>query len=412
MSLRIVLLQGPVGGFFRHLHGDLEAAGHRVRRLVFNGGDLAFARGRDYRILRPDSHGYARPLETEFGDWRPDAVILFGDERPIHRAAIAAARRIGIPVWCFEEGYIRPDHVTFERDGNNANSRLAATFDPDRPPERSPPAPRLIGQTQAMGWAAMRYFIAMRTTMMFFPGYRHHRERKLVAEFVFWWRTFFRRAKAARHDADMVARLASGTAPPFFLVALQVHDDLQLRRHGRGWTTWSFVEMVLESFRRHAPPDTLLVVKSHPLDIGYGHHRRNLRDYIADRDLDGRVWYLQAGPMGPILRHARGLVTINSTAGLVALAHDVPTMAFGAAFYHVDGLSPEPQGPEDLDRFWGDPPPVDSERSLRFGAHIRASVLIPGSFYLPETWPGIAAAVLTRLAAPSPPITPNPSADS
>ena len=376
-----------------------------MRRLVFNGGDLAFALGRDFHVVRPDEHGFMGPLDVDFRDWRPDVVILFGDERPVHRAAVAVARRLDIEVWCFEEGYIRPDLVTFERDGNNANSRLAATFDPDRAPQRLPPPPRLTGQTQAMGWAAMRYFIAMRTTMMFFPRYRHHRERKLVAEFWFWWRTFFRRAKAARHDADMVTTLAAGKAPPFFLVALQVHDDLQLRRHGRGWTTWSFVEMVLESFRRNAPPDTLLVVKSHPLDIGYGHHRRNLRDYIADRDLDGRVWYLQAGPMGPILRHARGLVTINSTAGLVALAHDVPTMAFGSAFYHVEGLSPEPNGVEDLDRFWSAPPPVDGVRSLRFGAHIRASVLIPGSFYLPETWPGIAAEVCARITAPQPPET-------
>ena len=55
---------------------------------------------------------------------RPNAVVLFGDERPVHRVARRIARAFGIPVWCFEEGYLRPNYVTFERDGNNANSPL------------------------------------------------------------------------------------------------------------------------------------------------------------------------------------------------------------------------------------------------------------------------------------------------
>ncbi len=56
-------------------------------------------------------------------------VVLFGDCRPLHSAAIAVCARLHIPVHVFEEGYIRPDWVTLELGGVNGNSTLPR--DPD-----------------------------------------------------------------------------------------------------------------------------------------------------------------------------------------------------------------------------------------------------------------------------------------
>lgn len=396
---RILLLQGPVGAFFAFLQDHLRNAGFEVKRLVFNGGDILFALGSDYEIAQIEANGHAQFFDRLFKDWQPDAIVLFGDERPIHRAAKARADQAGIPVWCFEEGYIRPDHVTFELGGNNANSSLRVTFDPSVVPPPAPPAPRLTGQTVAMGLRAWAYFVAHRTTRRLFPGYTHHRERRLRDEFRFWIRSAYRRTMAYRRDDALVKQILSGLHPPFFLVALQVHDDMQLRVHGRGWKNMTFTEMVLESFRRAAPPDARLIVKAHPLDVGHGHHRKNIRLLIQKIGLTDRVTYMQSGPLLPIVRHAKGLVTINSTAGIAALRNAIPVLAFGNALYHVDGLSKQPEGPADLDHFWTEQPKVDVALAWRFGEHTLSSVLLPGSFYLKKTWRRIGDEVVRRLEA-------------
>ena len=399
MRKRILLLQGPVGGYFRYLERYLDEAGFDVRRLVFNGGDIIFSVGRPFEVVRPRTVTYEAAIEAIVHEWPADAVILFGDERPIHRAARSAAQHTGVPVFCFEEGYLRPDHVTFELGGNNANSLVASAFDPELTDEPLPPAPALENSTLAMARAAMIYFGALRLTHPLFPAYQHHRERRVRTEFRYWTRSLWRRMSARRHDEEFLARLTSDDHPPFFMVALQVHDDLQLVQHGRGWTARGFLAAVLASFRRAAPADCQLVVKAHPLDVGYGHHKKNLRYMVEDSGLGGRVIYLQSGPFMPIVRRARGLVTINSTAGISALGDGIPVLALGDAFYLGEGLAHRPVSEEDFDSFWTAPRPVDPVKTSRFKEHVRRHALLPGSFYLRQTWPSMTEGVVARLKA-------------
>lgn len=399
MKKRILVLQGPVGGYFRYLERYLDEAGFEVRRLVFNGGDIIFSFGRPYEIVRPREEAYEARIEAIVHEWPADAVILFGDERPVHRAARTAAEHLGVPVFCFEEGYLRPDYVTFELGGNNANSRLAACFEPDLEVAPLPPVPALENSTQAMARAAMIYFGALRLSHFLFPRYVHHRERRIRTEFRYWTRALWRRTMSRRHDEAFVESLAAPDHPPFFMVALQVHDDLQLVRHGDGWTTRQFLGRVLASFRRAAPPECHLVVKAHPLDVGYGHHRKNLRYMMEDSGLGGRVTFLQSGPFMPIVRRARGLVTINSTAGIAALGEAIPVLALGHAFYRGEGLAQGFTSDADFDAFWNAPPPVDTVKTVRFREHVRRHALVPGSFYLRHTWPSMTEAVVAKLKA-------------
>jgi capsular polysaccharide export protein len=394
---RILLLQGPVGGYFKYLHRRLEECGYEVRRLVFSGGDILFSFGEKREIVKPKDGNYEAAIETVIHDWPADAVILFGDERPIHRAAKQAAAHRGVPVFCFEEGYLRPDYVTFEIGGNNANSQLLVTFDPEVEPPEPPTVPALPSSTVAMAMRAIAYFIALRVTRSMFPHYRHHRERRLRVEIRYWTRALWRRQMAKRHDDRLVQWLESAERPKFFVVALQVHDDLQLIRHGRGWQIRKFLRTVLDSFRRAAPPDCHLVVKAHPLDVGFGHHKKNLRYMVEEFGLDGRVVYLQSGPLMPIVRWAKGLVTVNSTAGIAALECGVPVLTFGDAIYHARGLAARPGEDAEMDAFWSAPPPVDATKAHRFRLHVRNHALVPGNFYLPDTWGLMTDRVVAKL---------------
>ena len=51
-------------------------------------------------------------------------IVLYGDTRPIHAEAIKLAKALDLRVHVFEEGYLRPYWVNYQRGGANGNSRL------------------------------------------------------------------------------------------------------------------------------------------------------------------------------------------------------------------------------------------------------------------------------------------------
>ena len=122
---RFLFLQGPHGPFFHRLARMLEAAGARVWRVGFNAGDRAFWFGAaGYIPYRGTPEAWPDALEAILSDHAITDIVLYGDTRPIHAQAVAAARARGLTVHVFEEGYLRPFWVTYERGGSNGHSRL------------------------------------------------------------------------------------------------------------------------------------------------------------------------------------------------------------------------------------------------------------------------------------------------
>jgi capsular polysaccharide export protein len=138
-----------VGGFFARVADALHSAGAAaVHKINFNGGDWWFFRKNavNYRGSLQEWPAFlTRYLERH----EIDVVVLFGDCRPIHRVAVREAARQELPCWVFEEGYIRPNYVTFERHGVNGYSELPTdtAFYADLPSSMS--APPSAGQP---GW--------------------------------------------------------------------------------------------------------------------------------------------------------------------------------------------------------------------------------------------------------------------
>ena len=120
-----LLLQGPHGPFFQQLGRMLRATGARVTRVGFNAGDQAFWRDRANYVAYVDRlDGWSAHLRTLIADERITDIVLYGDTRPIHAQAVAVANAANLCVHVFEEGYLRPFWVTYERGGSNGNSRL------------------------------------------------------------------------------------------------------------------------------------------------------------------------------------------------------------------------------------------------------------------------------------------------
>jgi capsular polysaccharide export protein len=405
----VFVLQGPVGPYFAFLSNFLRAKNFRVIRFNFNISDIIFGYNKDDVIFRGDLSAWEKLLVERCKSESPQAMVMFGDCRPVHQIASRIAHRFGIRVLSFEEGYLRPDFVTLEEYGNNSRSRFPrepAFFDRVEPP--APPAVPVGPVFGRLARWAILYFVALSCGRPIFPKYRHHRDRPVIKEAVFWTRGWLRRTTLLRRDNATVRALASSQEGRFFVVALQVHDDLQLICHGRGWSAERLIRASMESFAKHAPRDASLVIRTHPMDRGHGSFGPLVHATAAALGISDRVRLMYNGSGPILLAHAAGCVTINSTIALSAMHHGCPVFALGEAFYRVPGLVHPGDTVDDLDRFWTAPQPVDLPLFRRFQTHLQRSTQINGSFYAPSFFGSMSAAVVDALNSPTGAATPPP----
>lgn len=377
---RVLLLQGPVGPFFRQLADILKSAGaERVHKVNFNGGDWLFYPSGAYNH-RGRMEDWPAVLDRLIERERIDVVFLFGDCRPIHQVAHEAANRRGIAVWVFEEGYVRPNFVTLEPHGVNNHSRLPR--DPEfyrALPPTTAPEEREVGNTfwHAALWAFL-YYLAAIVLRPFFPHYLHHRPLS-VREVLPWLKSPIRKWVYRIRERGLQARLTGELSKRFYLVPLQVNTDFQVLVHSRFESMRQFMETVVASFARHAPQDHYLAFKHHPMDRGYHDYRSFLASLARQYGLGERLLYLHDQHLPSLLQHARGVAVINSTVGLSALHHGTPLVVLGDALYNFAGLTF--QGT--LDEFWPQPEAGRPDMALydRFRAYLVHHTQLNGSFY-------------------------------
>jgi capsular polysaccharide export protein len=137
-----------------------------------------------------------------------------------------------------------------------------------------------------------------------------------------------------------------------------------------------FIEELIASFACHGPANERLVFKHHPRDRGYHHYGALIQASARRHGIGDRVLYFHDGPLGPILKRSKAVVTINSTVGLQALYHAVPTKVLGSTFYDLPGLTDQ----KTLAEFWHDPQPSDRDLFRRFYWHVLDTTQINGNF--------------------------------
>lgn len=370
-----LFLQGLPGPFFRKLGRKLRQRGATVSRVNFSGGDWwDWPGGTGFRGSAADFPAW---LDRFVIDRGVTDLIVFGDCRMPHLAARALADRRGLRFHAFEEGYLRPDHVTLERGGVNGHSsfprslhalrlldaRIAAPAAPV--PVRSDFAPRAR--------EAVFHHLFTLLGRPLFPHHRNHRFWPAWREAAGW---LGRRMRRGRERRDSRAALAGIAGHPTFLLPLQIEGDSQLAVHSPFASVAEAVEHVLEAFR-DAPPEARLLVKQHPLDPGVIRWRTLVTEAAHRIGVADKVAFIERGDLLPLLRAARGVVTINSTVGPLALAEGVPVLALGAAIYRMPGITAECS----LAQFWRDPPPVDDGNFALFCRVLRAKCLVNGGFH-------------------------------
>jgi capsular polysaccharide export protein len=394
-----LFLQGLAGPFFSKLGQALAAAGHDVHRVNFNGGDKIYWKGRNATDYRGTLRHWPEFLGRVIDRTGATDIVLFGDCRPLHSAAIKVARARGVQVHVFEEGYVRPDFVTLEADGVNGNSTLVR--DPDyylRAARALPPLPADLPAIPSSFGRRVKedliYNIAALALAPLFPGYRTHRPWHILHEYAGWAFRLMRRDAERRRSASTLGRL-NAARRPYFVFPLQLDCDYQIRVHSPFAGVQPAIDLVLRSFLRNAPADTLLVVKGHPLDNGLTDWEKRVNDAAAALGASDRILFLESVDIDSLVRGARGLVTVNSTTGTLSLRYGVPTIVLGDAVYDMPRMTDQ----NGLDNFWRAPTAPEGEVFQAFRRVLIDRCLIHGGYFSDEALEALVAGAAVRLAA-------------
>ncbi len=384
-----LFLQGPLSPLYRQLGEALEREGHAVCRINLCFGDwLHWRRGGavDYRGRIEDWSGFVADMirERAITD-----VVLHGDQRPYHKLAAEVARGAGARVIVTELGYLRPDWMTLELDGCGTGSLFPRTAGSIRQLAAQAPAvdaaPRYPAHFINVALPDIIYNLTSTALWFLYPHFQRHTIYFPPLEYLAWAGRLLT-SRRREQLASAIAHVARATDRPCFVVPLQLEGDFQIRAHSPFRGQAEGLDRIVGSFARHAPADAMLLVKTHPLDNGLERWGSVVAKTARLHGIADRVRLLDGGRLDRLWPAARGLVTINSSAGLEAILAGVPVKALGPAIYDVPGLTH--QGP--LDSFWQTCETPDMALAADFVRALAASVQVRGTIYSRE---GLAAAV-------------------
>jgi len=378
-----LMLQGPHGPFFDRLARQLRQAGATVWRAGFNAGDEFFWTDGEHFIRHTGTpEQWPAHLERIIHEKRVTDIVLYGDVRPIHAAAREASQRFGLVLHVFEEGYLRPFWITYERGGSNGHSPLMSIPVREmrnalrgRVGELSRPPARWGDMRQHKFYGALYHFFVLIANARY-KGYRTHRQIGVFKEF----RLNLRRLLLT--PVDMFAQWREAAAIrqggfPYVLVPMQLEHDSNFVAHSHYATMAEFTNEVLEEFSRSAPRHHHVVFKAHPLEDGRGGIRRAILDKAQELKIATRVHYVRGGKLAQLLNQARAVVTVNSTSAQQALWRGLPVKAMGRAVYDKPGIVSD----QSLSEFLHDPAPPNAMAYRRYRDFLLESSQVPGGYY-------------------------------
>ncbi|MDI7493791.1 capsular biosynthesis protein [Cronobacter dublinensis] len=376
---KYLLLQGPMGPFFRHLGDWLESKGREARQVVFNGGDQFYARKGKSLAYRGVPDDFGAWLGATRGDWPFDTLVCFGDCRPLHQAARRWAQAQGIRFLVFEEGYLRPCFITLEENGVNGFSGLPreAAFYRGLPAMEPEKVKDIVPSFWLRARHACVYYLMACMTRRLFPGYLHHKIFSIRSEAYCWLKAGSRKIWYGINESRERNEIINKLSKNFDLVILQVFNDSQIIFHSKYNDINEYLYEVIHSFAKHANTERHLVIKHHPMDRGHRDYTNFIQHLAEEYNLEKRIHYIHDIPLPELIHNSHSVITINSTVGLSALIHRKPLKVMGNAFYDINGLTYQGS----LESFWDTEYDMDHELFENFRKYLRKATQINAVYY-------------------------------
>ncbi len=374
---RILLVSAPFGPFARIFADELRRRGATVTRMLFSAGDaLWWGSQRNTRAYTGSAEAWGKHVVEQTSSFTD--ILVFGESGPYNSAVLSRISEIKGRVWVLENGYFRPNWVTLERNGVNGNSglpRTRATFEETEIVVQEAPPVGLILPYHVLNISF--HHLAHIPGKRFFPNFQFPYANSFSDQG--WSHTWsFVQKKILRINRNRFRPELEQR--PYFVACLQRDGDQQLVAYSKYRTNEQFLEHVIGSFARHAPHNTYLLVKNHPLDSGLANLRRVTARIAASHDVVRRVVFIDEANFNSLSKTSLGVVVNNSTAGLTAMGQSIPVKVLGQSIFNIEGLADQ----KPLDEFWQTPVPPDIALFERFRAYVIAHTQVAGSFHAPR----------------------------
>lgn len=377
----VLLLQGPLGPFFQDFSVWLRSKNINVSKVNFNGGDWFYSKHANIFNFNQPIDNLSSWLQSLIKGKLIDAIVCFGDCRPQHQIAKQVCELLDVDFFVFEEGYIRPDYITFEYQGVNGNSSWSHEDTVLLPVTVNDPIDAHQKFIKMVGYA-ITYYIAMTLGKFWFTHYKHHRNTSTLKEAKAWLVSGYRRLTNSVYDSKQMNFIQTHLKDKYFICALQVFNDYQVRVHSNYNDVTDFINEIIISFANHADKSAYLVFKHHPMDRGYRNYKNMIDSLINQLGIEERVYYVCDVHLPTLIEHSLGMVTINSTTGLQSLYRHKPVKALGTAIYNLHGVSAQMS----LDNFWQDYKNTDMSKYPLFKDNLIYFTQLNGSFYGNMPW--------------------------
>ncbi|MCC5989278.1 MAG: capsular biosynthesis protein [Pararhodobacter sp.] len=403
---RFLFLQGPHGPYFARLGRLLRSAGAEVWRVGFNRGDQFFWPHKGFIPFTQPQESWPGFVAELFERHAITDLVVYGDTRFIHAEAVAEARRRGVCIHVFEEGYLRPWWVTYERGGSNGNSRLMTLgIDDMRKALKNCDtdlidAPAHWGDMRQHVFYGALYHALVMLANRGYRGFRPHRALTVREEFGLYLRRLVSMPLHALERRLATWRIRTGGFP-YHLALLQLEHDSSFRDHSPFNTMTEFVEVCIEGFAQGAPRHHHLVFKAHPLEDGRTRLKQDIERLAQAHGIEGRVHFVRGGKLAGLLNHARSAVTINSTAAQQALWRGMPLKVFGSAVYD----KPEFVSTQKLPEFFAAPTRPNRRAYRDYRRFLLETSQLPGGYYSAAGRRQLLRQVVDLMLAPQDPYT-------
>ncbi|WP_057461063.1 capsular biosynthesis protein [Pseudovibrio sp. POLY-S9] len=376
----ILLLQGPLSKYYARTAHHLEELGAKTLKVHFCGSDVHDWEITDTIHFSEPAENWALFLEALIVAHGVTDILLHGDRRYYHKVAIGVAKRLDVTIIATELGYLRPDWMTVEYGGCSALSHF-----PQNKQELMELDTQQVDDTSTVLYpGSYKQIVLQELGFTFynavharkFPHYHNHRTESRVQVYGGWLKARLQ-AKRRKQEADVIWSQLKQSGTPYYLFALQLNGDFQIRDHSPFTSIYEAIEKVIASFARNAPEGTLLLLKSHPLEYRFKELSRAIVEASRKHGVEERTQLIHGQTIKALAGPSLGMLTINSSAGIEALEYGVPTCCILPTIYDMDGLTH--QG--DWETFWRSATPPEPDVFRKFIDALKTTIQVRGSLY-------------------------------
>ncbi len=327
----ILLLQGPLSKYYARTAHHLEKSGAKTLKVHFCGSDVHDWEHTEAVHFSEPAENWELFVEALIVAHGVTDILLHGDRRYYHKVAIRVAQRLDVNIIATELGYLRPDWMTVEYGGCSALSHFPQSKQElmalDTPVTEDTSQVLYPGSYKQIVFQELGFTIYNAIHARKFPHYRNHRTESRVQVYGGWLKARLQ-AKRRKQEADVIWDRLKRSGTPFYLFALQLNGDFQIRDHSPFTSIYEAIDKVIASFARKAPKGTTLLFKSHPLEYRFKELSRAITQASRKHGVEERTQLIHGQTIKELAEPSLGMLTINSSAGIEALEHGVPTAVY------------------------------------------------------------------------------------